>query len=109
MLCVVAKQEMAFYKDSKAAAAQSAAAYHDRPCVSLKGAVCDVAGDYKKKKHVFRLRSASRVTVARWELSNGKLTFFWGRGGGGLFVFCRLADGNEFLFQAKDEVSRLSR
>ncbi|XP_061626995.1 spectrin beta chain, non-erythrocytic 1-like isoform X2 [Phyllopteryx taeniolatus] len=68
VLCVVAKQEMTFYKDAKAAA--QGATYPSHPRVSLKGAACEVAGGYKKKKHVFRLR---------------------------------VADGNQFLFQAKDE------
>lgn len=46
-----------------------------------------------------------KVGTVQWEVD-----VFLGAGrGGGLFVFCRLADGNEFLFQAKDEVSRLSR
>nr|XP_057921393.1 spectrin beta chain, non-erythrocytic 1-like isoform X1 [Doryrhamphus excisus] len=68
VLCVISQQEMGFYKDSKAAA--QGVVYHNEPRVSLKDATCDVASDYKKKKHVFKLR---------------------------------VADGNEFLFQAKDE------
>ncbi|XP_061889345.1 spectrin beta chain, non-erythrocytic 1-like isoform X2 [Entelurus aequoreus] len=68
VLCVISKQEMGFYKDSKAAA--QGVAYHSEPPVSLNEATCEVASDYKKKKHVFKLR---------------------------------VTDGNEFLFQAKDE------
>uniref|UniRef100_A0A3B5KXS2 PH domain-containing protein n=1 Tax=Xiphophorus couchianus TaxID=32473 RepID=A0A3B5KXS2_9TELE len=59
---------MGFYKDGKAAA--QGAPYHGEAAVGLKDAACDVASDYKKKKHVFKLR---------------------------------VSDGNEFLFQAKDE------
>lgn len=49
---------MGFYKDAKTAA--SGIPYHSEVPVSLKEAVCEVALDYKKKKHVFKLR---------WELS----------------------------------------
>ncbi|XP_051471769.1 spectrin beta chain, non-erythrocytic 1 isoform X1 [Apus apus] len=66
--CVINNQEMGFYKDSKAAA--SGIPYHNEIPVSLRDAVCEVAVDYKKKKHVFKLR---------------------------------LTDGNEYLFQAKDD------
>ncbi|XP_030206713.1 spectrin beta chain, non-erythrocytic 1 isoform X1 [Gadus morhua] len=66
--CVINGQELAFYKDSKMAA--QGASYHNQVPVSLQEAVCDIASEYKKKKHVFKLR---------------------------------LTDGNEYLFQAKDE------
>ncbi|NXY90094.1 SPTB2 protein, partial [Alcedo cyanopectus] len=66
--CVINNQEMGFYKDAKAAA--SGIPYHNEIPVSLKEAVCEIAVDYKKKKHVFKLR---------------------------------LTDGNEYLFQAKDD------
>ncbi|KAH1173934.1 spectrin beta chain, non-erythrocytic 1 [Mauremys mutica] len=68
MYCVINNQEMGFYKDSKAAA--SGIPYHSEIPISLKEAVCEIAVDYKKKKHVFKLR---------------------------------LTDGNEYLFQAKDD------
>ncbi|XP_061084858.1 spectrin beta chain, non-erythrocytic 1-like isoform X4 [Conger conger] len=66
--CVINNREMGFYKDSKSAG--QGIPYHNQVPVSLKDAVCEVALDYKKKKHVFKLR---------------------------------LTDGNEYLFQAKDE------
>ncbi|XP_027721034.1 spectrin beta chain, non-erythrocytic 1 isoform X2 [Vombatus ursinus] len=66
--CVINNQEMGFYKDSKAAS--SGIPYHSEIPVTLKEASCEVAVDYKKKKHVFKLR---------------------------------LNDGNEYLFQAKDD------
>ncbi|CAN9510001.1 unnamed protein product [Ophioblennius macclurei] len=66
--CVINRQEIGFYKDSKAAA--QGVPYHNQVPVNLKDATCDVATNYKKKKHVFKLK---------------------------------LTDGNEFLFQAKDE------
>lgn len=52
--CVINNQEMGFYKDSKAAS--SGIPYHSEIPVSLKEAVCEVAVEYKKKKHVFKLR-----------------------------------------------------
>uniref|UniRef100_A0A8C8RCQ6 Spectrin beta chain n=1 Tax=Pelusios castaneus TaxID=367368 RepID=A0A8C8RCQ6_9SAUR len=66
--CVINNQEMGFYKDSKMAA--SGIPYHSEIPISLKEASCEIAVDYKKKKHVFKLR---------------------------------LTDGNEYLFQAKDD------
>ncbi|XP_069464336.1 spectrin beta chain, non-erythrocytic 1 isoform X2 [Ambystoma mexicanum] len=66
--CVINNQEMGFYKDSKNAA--SGIPYHSEIPVSLKDGFCEIAIDYKKKKHVFKLK---------------------------------LLDGNEYLFQAKDD------
>ncbi|KAJ8387309.1 hypothetical protein AAFF_G00158050 [Aldrovandia affinis] len=66
--CVINNHEMGFYKDSKAAS--QGIPYHNEIPVTLKDAVCEVAIDYKKKKHVFKLR---------------------------------ISDGNEYLFQAKDD------
>ncbi|XP_026130645.1 spectrin beta chain, non-erythrocytic 1-like isoform X3 [Carassius auratus] len=66
--CVINTHEMGFYKDNKSAA--QGVPYHSETPVSLKEAVCEVAVDYKKKKHVFKLR---------------------------------VTDGNEYLFQAKDD------
>ncbi|KAI5101393.1 spectrin beta chain, non-erythrocytic 1, partial [Silurus meridionalis] len=66
--CVMNNQEMGFYKDNKNAG--QGIPYHNEIPVSLKDAVCEVAVDYKKKKHVFKLR---------------------------------VTNGNEYLFQAKDD------
>nr|XP_057921131.1 spectrin beta chain, non-erythrocytic 1-like isoform X3 [Doryrhamphus excisus] len=66
--CVINQQEMGFYKDQKSAS--QGIPYHSEIPVSLKDAVCEVALDYKKKKHVFKLK---------------------------------VTDGNEYLFQAKDD------
>ncbi|KAI4903228.1 hypothetical protein NFI96_021851 [Prochilodus magdalenae] len=66
--CVINNQEMGFYKDNKNAG--QGIPYHNEIPVSLKDAACEVAVDYKKKKHVFKLR---------------------------------VTDGNEYLFQAKDD------
>lgn len=54
MYCVINNQEMGFYKDAKAAS--SGIPYHSEIPVSLKEAICEVAVEYKKKKHVFKLR-----------------------------------------------------
>uniref|UniRef100_A0AAY5EVE1 Spectrin beta chain n=1 Tax=Electrophorus electricus TaxID=8005 RepID=A0AAY5EVE1_ELEEL len=47
--CVINSQEMGFYKDNKNAS--QGIPYHNEIPVSLKEAVCEVAIDYKKKKH----------------------------------------------------------
>uniref|UniRef100_A0A8D0CGA7 Spectrin beta chain n=1 Tax=Scleropages formosus TaxID=113540 RepID=A0A8D0CGA7_SCLFO len=52
--CVINNQEMGFYKDNKNAT--QGIPYHNEIPISLKDAVCEVALDYKKKKHVFKLR-----------------------------------------------------
>ncbi|XP_044071033.1 spectrin beta chain, non-erythrocytic 1 isoform X4 [Siniperca chuatsi] len=52
--CVINQQEMGFYKDQKSAS--QGIPYHSEIPVSLKDAVCEVALDYKKKKHVFKLK-----------------------------------------------------
>uniref|UniRef100_A0AAY4AXZ3 Spectrin beta chain n=1 Tax=Denticeps clupeoides TaxID=299321 RepID=A0AAY4AXZ3_9TELE len=66
--CVINNKEMGFYKDNKAAS--QGIPYHNEIPISLRDAVCEVATDYKKKKHVFKLK---------------------------------VTDGNEYLFQAKDD------
>ncbi|KAM6922894.1 spectrin beta chain, non-erythrocytic 1-like isoform 1-T1 [Lycodopsis pacificus] len=52
--CVINQQEMGFYKDQKSAS--QGIPYHSEIPVSLKEAICEVALDYKKKKHVFKLK-----------------------------------------------------
>lgn len=52
--CVINNHEMGFYKDNKSAA--QGIPYHNEIPISLKDAICEVAVDYKKKKHVFKLR-----------------------------------------------------
>uniref|UniRef100_A0A8B9IAJ9 Spectrin beta chain n=1 Tax=Anser brachyrhynchus TaxID=132585 RepID=A0A8B9IAJ9_9AVES len=64
--CVINNQEMGFYKDSKAAA--SGIPYHNEIPVSLKEAVCEIAVDYKKKKHVFKLRDCGAPILTAFYL-----------------------------------------
>lgn len=45
---------MGFYKDQKSAG--QGIPYHSEIPVTLKDAICEVALDYKKKKHVFKLK-----------------------------------------------------
>ncbi|XP_078128934.1 spectrin beta chain, non-erythrocytic 1-like isoform X2 [Sander vitreus] len=52
--CVINQQEMGFYKDQKSAS--QGIPYHSEIPVTLRDAVCEVALDYKKKKHVFKLK-----------------------------------------------------
>lgn len=46
--------ELTFYKDAKSLAL--GVPYHGEEPFRLKNALCEVAADYKKKKHVFKLR-----------------------------------------------------
>ncbi|XP_066575019.1 spectrin family protein isoform X2 [Amia ocellicauda] len=52
--CVLRKGSLGFYKDNKGAA--NGIPYHGEVPISLAEAVCEVALDYKKRKHVFKLR-----------------------------------------------------
>ncbi|XP_078452118.1 spectrin beta chain, non-erythrocytic 1-like isoform X1 [Lampetra planeri] len=54
LYCVLHNQEFGFYKDSKNM--NTGNTYHNEIPVNLANAVCDVASDYKKKKHVLRLK-----------------------------------------------------
>uniref|UniRef100_A0A8C4HSB2 Spectrin beta chain n=1 Tax=Dicentrarchus labrax TaxID=13489 RepID=A0A8C4HSB2_DICLA len=55
--CVINQQEMGFYKDQKSAS--QGIPYHSEIPVSLKDAVCEVALDYKKKKHELTVSMAT--------------------------------------------------
>ncbi|KAM3868814.1 spectrin family protein isoform 2-T2 [Diretmus argenteus] len=52
--CVLRKGSLGFYKDNKSAS--NGIPYHGEVPISLGEAVCEVANDYKKRKHVFKLR-----------------------------------------------------
>uniref|UniRef100_A0A672G0J8 Spectrin beta chain n=1 Tax=Salarias fasciatus TaxID=181472 RepID=A0A672G0J8_SALFA len=52
--CVLRKGSLGFYKDSKSAS--NGIPYHGEVPISLGEAVCEIAHDYKKRKHVFKLR-----------------------------------------------------
>lgn len=52
--CVLRKGSLGFYKDGKSAS--NGIPYHGEVPISLAEAVCEVAHDYKKRKHVFKLR-----------------------------------------------------
>lgn len=51
--CILRKNSLGFYKDAKSASA--GIPYHGEVPISLVGATCTVAHDYKKRKHVFKL------------------------------------------------------
>uniref|UniRef100_UPI00398F8911 spectrin beta chain, non-erythrocytic 1-like isoform X2 n=1 Tax=Pristiophorus japonicus TaxID=55135 RepID=UPI00398F8911 len=55
LYCALKNGEFYFYKDTKNCSA--GVTYHGEDPLNLKGAMCEVAADYKKKKHVFKLRS----------------------------------------------------
>lgn len=123
--CVLRKGSLGFYKDGKSAS--NGIPFHGEVPISLGEAVCEIAHDYKKRKHVFKLRWGNRwelktqdqdflyhvtIKMGKWEsarkiqrncdkinvlrLDSVSLT-------NGSSV-CRLGDGKEYLFQAKDEV-----
>ncbi|XP_053331391.1 spectrin beta chain, erythrocytic [Spea bombifrons] len=71
--CTLKNNDLFFYKDAKSFAMNEL--LQDEQSLLLSNASCEAMADYKKKKHVFRLR---------------------------------LGDGNEWLFQAKDENERQS-
>ncbi|XP_069773508.1 spectrin beta chain, non-erythrocytic 1-like isoform X2 [Narcine bancroftii] len=54
LYCALKNGEFWFYKDMKNCSA--GVSYHGEDPLSLKDALCEVAADYKKKKHVFKLR-----------------------------------------------------
>uniref|UniRef100_A0A8C6XW40 Spectrin beta chain n=1 Tax=Naja naja TaxID=35670 RepID=A0A8C6XW40_NAJNA len=54
LYCVLRNSELTFYKDAKSLAL--GVPYHGEEPFWLKNALCEVAADYKKKKHVFKLR-----------------------------------------------------
>ncbi|KAM3853782.1 spectrin beta chain, erythrocytic isoform 1-T1 [Vipera latastei] len=66
LYCVLRNNELTFYKDAKSLAL--GVPYHGEEPFRLKNALCEVAADYKKKKHVFKLR-----------LSNGSEWLFHGK------------------------------
>ena len=56
-VCVVLKNgQIGFYKDQKAYKSTPGATYKGEPAVDISGATAEVASDYTKKKHVFRLK-----------------------------------------------------
>ncbi|XP_055496760.1 spectrin beta chain, non-erythrocytic 1-like isoform X1 [Leucoraja erinacea] len=54
LYCALKNGEFCFYKDMKNCSA--GVTYHGDDPLNLKNAICEVAADYKKKKHVFKLR-----------------------------------------------------
>lgn len=52
--CLLRKGSLGFYKDNKSAS--NGIPYHGEVPISLGEATCEIAHDYKKRKHVFKLR-----------------------------------------------------
>uniref|UniRef100_A0A8C2E4M4 Spectrin beta chain n=1 Tax=Cyprinus carpio TaxID=7962 RepID=A0A8C2E4M4_CYPCA len=70
--CILRKGSLGFYKDNKSAS--NGIPYHGEVPISLSEAVCEVAHDYKKRKHVFKLSSwiqAIQSTLSSTERSPG--------------------------------------
>ncbi|XP_004371008.1 spectrin beta chain, erythrocytic [Trichechus manatus latirostris] len=66
LYCVLRNSELTFYKDAKNLAL--GVPYHGEEPLVLRHAICEIAANYKKKKHVFKLR-----------LSNGSEWLFHGK------------------------------
>lgn len=66
LYCVLRNSELTFYKDAKNLAL--GVPYHGEYPLALRHAICEIATNYKKKKHVFKLR-----------LSNGSEWLFHGK------------------------------
>uniref|UniRef100_A0A8C2S0U0 Spectrin beta chain n=1 Tax=Capra hircus TaxID=9925 RepID=A0A8C2S0U0_CAPHI len=56
LYCVLRNSELAFYKDAKNLAL--GVPYHGEEPLTLRHAICEIAANYKKKKHVFKLRGS---------------------------------------------------
>uniref|UniRef100_A0A8D2LFG8 Spectrin beta chain n=1 Tax=Varanus komodoensis TaxID=61221 RepID=A0A8D2LFG8_VARKO len=73
--CIVRKGSLGFYKDSKSAG--NGIPYHGEVPVSLQGAQCNVAMDYKKRKHVFKLGWAPACFPPGRPSPGVALPWFW--------------------------------
>ncbi|XP_069500600.1 spectrin beta chain, non-erythrocytic 4 isoform X3 [Ambystoma mexicanum] len=56
LFCVLSKGDLGTYKDSKSQT--TGTTYGGEALINLHNAVCEIANDYKKKKHVFKLRTS---------------------------------------------------
>uniref|UniRef100_A0A8D0Q133 Spectrin beta chain n=1 Tax=Sus scrofa TaxID=9823 RepID=A0A8D0Q133_PIG len=70
LYCVLSKGELGFYKDAKGPA--SGGTHGGEPLLSLHKATSEVASDYKKKKHVFKLQGAESKGLTALEGSSGR-------------------------------------
>ncbi|XP_003499365.1 spectrin beta chain, erythrocytic [Cricetulus griseus] len=66
LYCVLRNSQLTFYKDAKNLAL--GVPYHGEEPLALRHAICEIAANYKKRKHVFKLR-----------LSNGSEWLFHGK------------------------------
>uniref|UniRef100_A0A8C6XUW3 Spectrin beta chain n=1 Tax=Naja naja TaxID=35670 RepID=A0A8C6XUW3_NAJNA len=64
LYCVLRNSELTFYKDAKSLAL--GVPYHGEEPFWLKNALCEVAADYKKKKHVFKLSLYDVSRTSSW-------------------------------------------
>jgi spectrin beta len=47
---------VSFYKDQKSSKSQPDQTFRGEPALELQGATVEIANDYTKKKHVFRIK-----------------------------------------------------
>lgn len=55
---------VSFYKDGKAAKSQPDQTFRGEPALELQGATVEIANDYTKKKHVFRIKYVNYFSVS---------------------------------------------
>ena len=64
LYCVLRNSQLTFYKDAKNLAL--GVPYHGEEPLALRHAICEIAVNYKKKKHVFKLRWALLPSPSTW-------------------------------------------
>lgn len=86
--------KVSFYKDQKAAKSQPEQTFRGEPALELQGAAVEIANDYTKKKHVFRIKWVFNKSTFNCDTFNIKYQFQNN---------FRLLGGAEFLLQAHDD------
>ena len=82
-----------YQQDQKSARTTPEAHFRNEVPVSVRGGSVEVAADYTKKRHVFRVKYVS-IFLRKSGRRLNVLPFFVAR---------RLSNGGEYLFQAKDD------
>uniref|UniRef100_A0A8C4LX55 Spectrin beta chain n=1 Tax=Equus asinus asinus TaxID=83772 RepID=A0A8C4LX55_EQUAS len=94
LYCVLSKGELGFYKDAKGPA--SGGTHGGEPLLSLHKATSEVASDYKKKKHVFKLQTqdgSEFLLQAKDEVRSSPLSLCWDLRSHGAGWFLAQRDG----------------
>lgn len=87
---------LTFFKDQKSAKLVPEQTFRGEPPLELKGARIEIATDYTKKKHVFRIKYGNTGRKDCWELCINACEILCSR--------FRLSNGAEFLQQCHDDL-----